>query len=163
MNRQITQTRLTCLTRRSRLRMALSITRAFVHALLQLPPAPRASPTSPVAESSRLIACFEPFVGGPSFLPLHVVIEHEASGSCFDFLPKDPLALETTLALVTGAAVPGLVRHRTARRSRRGAVLGATTKSIDAIQNMTRQHPSELRLLRNDCWSFAARVRDFCI
>lgn len=149
--------------------------RAFVQALLQQLPlatsskclplqAPRAAvATSPAAESSRLIACFEPLVGGPSFLPLHVVIEHEASGSCFDFLPKDPLALETTLALVTGAAVPGKVRHRTARRSRRGVVLGATTKSVDAILNMARQQPSELRLLRNDCWSFAARVRDFCI
>ena len=141
------------------------IMRAFIQALLQLPlqAPPAAVATSPAAESSRLIACFEPLVGGPSFLPLHVVIEHEASGSCFDFLPEDPLALETTLALVTGAAVPGKVRHRTARRSRRGVVLGATTKSVDAILNMARQQPSELRLLRNDCWSFAARVRDFCI
>jgi len=129
--------------------------------LLALSPAPD-SPVRKSGASTPLFATFEPLVGGPQWLPLHVVVE--VDGEAFDFLPLEPTAPSTALSLASGGAAPGLVRCRTSLRrpsSTRSVAIGSTTKTAAALLQHARSHDTGLRLLQNDCWTFAASLRDF--
>ena len=130
-------------------------------ALLWLAPAASPLPTTPPTES-EIGAYFEPLVGGPRWLPLHVVVV--ADGMRFDFLPDAPQEPSTALALLTGGGTPGTVRCRPARPQSRGTrtvLLGTSAKSAADLEAFALSYPTSLSLGRNDCWSFACNLRRF--
>ena len=133
--------------------------------LLLLPSPPVAQPTSPIEHeagvNADLFATLEPLVGGPPWLRLHIVLHLE--GTAFDFLPCEPLAPRTASALLTGAAVPGDIRCRERRRPTACVLLGRTARTTDELIAHAKRHPSALALGRNDCWTFAASLRDFAL
>ena len=102
-------------------------------------------------------------VGGPAFLPLHVQIA--VGETAFDFLPAKPTAAATTARLLTGGSVDGLIRVQGARstRSPRGRWhrVGQTTRTLPEIRRFAEQQPTELSLLHNSCWTFAAAMWTF--
>lgn len=101
----------------------------------------------------------QPLVGGPSFLKLHVQVA--VGETVYDFLPKDPTAMSTTVALFTGNSVAGTVRSRalsTPASPPRWRLLGATKMQQPAVDQFVEQQTTELNLLSNSCWSFASRL-----
>jgi hypothetical protein len=127
----------------------------LLRALLFSPAAP-----VPAASARDVIAELRPLVGGPPFLPLHVVVQH--GGREYDFLPQRPTAPQTLAALATGGAVEGRVRCRAVlvrgASARWRVTLGKSSVAPDALEQFARGHPRALRLLQNDCWTFAHAV-----
>jgi len=123
-----------------------------------LQPTSRAPPLQ--QDDAQLLVRFEPLVGGPRFLPLHVVVEHGEME--FDFLPVAPRAPSTALALLSGGATEGRIRcrPRTSRAAPR-ALVGMAIKEGVEISSYATELSMELRLQGNDCWTFAANLRDF--
>ena len=129
-------------------------------AALLLPTAPL-SPPPP--STTPLYACLQPLVGGPRFLPVHVVLRLD--GTMYDFLPERPTAADTTLSLLSGRSVPGDIRCRTtaAPLDARWRLVGHTRKSSDDIGAFAQSQPSALALVRNDCWTFASALASYAL
>jgi hypothetical protein len=105
---------------------------------------------SPPARLTAVHAELQPLVGGPSWLPLHVVVD--VGDVQYDFLPCSPVAQETTVKLLSGRAVPGIVRARARPASstrRRRVLLGYSSSSQEDLQVFAKARTSSLRLFEN--------------
>jgi hypothetical protein len=128
-------------------------------------PPPAVTTHGDAACMAPIYAELQPLVGGPAWLPLHVALlcGDGEDAVQYDFLPQSPSASTTAATLLTGGGVAGVVRCRP-RPSRaravpqRSVLLGHTKKSQDALAEYAEAQPRQLRLLRNDCWTFAACV-----
>ena len=135
--------------------------RSLAAALLLSPVVP---PPPPTPDSRPVRAALRPLIGAPPFLKLHVVVE--VGGRCFDKIPEEPKSLRGAVALLTGGSIEGRSRQRPAdaEESRGGWVLlGYTTRSSPELDEFAATCPSELTLLRDDCWTHAARVARFAL
>ena len=103
----------------------------------------------------------QPLVGGPSVLPLHVVVQVHSTD--FDFLPLEPTAVATTLALLRGGTVPARTRVRSVAdwQAPRGRAIGYTSRAAEELRTFAALWPQKLALGRADCWTFAAALFDF--
>lgn len=73
----------------------------------------------------------------------------------FDFLPKEPAALPTTLRLLTGGDVEGKFRERELQFLPPGSVcVGESDCTLEDMRNFVRAYPDRLSLISNNCFSF---------
>lgn len=73
----------------------------------------------------------------------------------FDFLPREPTALRTTAALLSGGDVAGSLRERSLRFLPRGSVCVAETNaSLDDMRRFVNEYPDRLSLKSNSCETF---------
>ena len=106
----------------------------------------------------------QPLVGGPTWLPLHVVVL--VGEVQYDFLPSSPQSQKTIVGLLSGRAVPGRVRarsHALAGSKRKRVLLGHTSVSHEDLQAFARTRTSRLRLFENDCWTFASAISAYAL
>lgn len=122
----------------------------------------------------KLFTARYPLENGPAQLRLHyaVIVENISSTAksgvwpkkqeeegerlvLFDFLPKEPTALPTTLRLLTGGDVEGKLRERELRFLPPGSVfVGESDSSLEDMRNFVRAYPDRLSLVTNNCYSF---------
>lgn len=122
----------------------------------------------------KLFTARYPLENGPEKLRLHyaVIVESVSSTAkssvwpkkqkedrerlvLFDFLPKEPSALPTTLRLLTGRDVDGNLRERELRFLPPGSVcVGESAASLEDMRNFVRAYPDRLSLVSNNCYSF---------
>jgi len=130
--------------------------------LLRTSLSPPSGPSAP--DEKPLFIGLRPLVGGPSFLPLHV--EVAAHDLVFDFLPENPTAGSTTAALALGQGVAGSIRVRPLRsecKPPRWRLIGYTSRPAEELSAHANSQPSELRLLDNNCWTFAASLTRYAV
>ena len=122
----------------------------------------------------KLFTARYPLDNGPAQLRLHYVVIVESVSSTaksrvwpkkqeedgkrlllFDFLPKEPTALPTTLRLLTGGDVEGNLRERELQFFPPGSVcVGESDASLEDMRNFVRAYPDRLSLISNNCFSF---------
>ena len=126
--------------------------------LLPSPPQPTAPSTA-----SPVYATLRPLVGGPAFLPLHIQLAH--ADLVYDFLPRSPTALATTVTLLRGGSVDGDVRIRPLRTldGKPWRVLGYTTRESGQLLEFAEACDSRLSLPSNNCWTFAAKLARYAV
>ena len=146
---------------------AMRVGELLVRTLL-LGDAPASSSAAAAAAASPVFVTLRPLVDGPKFLPVHVQVattcDTDGTFMIYDFLPSDPSSPNTAKTLLRGGATPGNIRRRKKQALRTDAwkLLGQTTRSSDEIDAFVSAQPSELSLLSNSCWTFAAALVDFC-
>ena len=97
-------------------------------------------------------------------MPLHV--EVAAHDLVFDFLPENPTAGSTTATLALGQGVAGSIRVRPLRsecKPPRWRLIGYTSRPAEELSAHANSQPSELRLLDNNCWTFAASLARYAV
>lgn len=116
---------------------------------------------------------FKPLIGGPAFLPIHIIAQvssssTRSSGSFaeLDFVPKDPTEA-STLALLQGASVRGLIRKKMVNIVDDDKVDGSSSggrnydESLSALCDTLLLSVADscdeqnLSLLSNNCYHFA--------
>lgn len=123
----------------------------------------------------KLFTARYPLDQGPAQLRLHYVVivksvstpakprvwpkkQKEEDGErlvLFDFLPKEPTALPTTLRLLTGGDVEGNLRERELQFMPPGSVcVGESNASLEDMRKFVRAYPERLSLVSNNCFSF---------
>lgn len=109
------------------------------------------------ANGLQLSFRFKPLIGGPAFLPIHIIaqVSQYNAGSIaeLDFVPQDPDA--STLALLQGSSVPGLIRKKVlSENDKAGGDLSVICDSLllSIQDNFDEQN---LSLLNNNCYHFA--------
>ena len=95
-----------------------------------------------------------PLVGGPTWLPVHVKVFF-CDDHGFDFVPLNPISVDTLEKLLTLQAVPAEARILPSRYS------STSEPYVLRAQEFCSQYTKKLHLINNNCWSFAFDIINY--
>ena len=99
----------------------------------------------------QFVIRFKPLIGGPQFLPIHVMIYNRDVDIEMDFIPVNASCPQNNINLILGKDVRGKGRHL--NKANNTLLTGNVENFIDYITS--NYNADSLNLYKNNCYHFA--------